>query len=146
MSDVTSLPARGPDVPGCLDYSFDLDVGELACGHRVITRGICLHGGALVLRYEFAPGVTAGEERRTGLLFDADYDAYVPTSYDGAMLGAMARLEGGATTAGSRSFPLPPPQARRVWFDFFAAGDDGNEHRVSRLTIDLASGQAWIEK
>jgi hypothetical protein len=41
-----------------------VDVGELVRGHRVIARGICLHGGRLVLQYEIAPGITARMERR----------------------------------------------------------------------------------
>jgi hypothetical protein len=64
MPGMTRFPPRGPDLPDCMDLSFDLGIGELAPGHQVIARGICLHDGGLVLHYEFGPGLTAGETYR----------------------------------------------------------------------------------
>jgi hypothetical protein len=40
----------------------------------------------------------------------------------------------------------PPQEARSVWFDFIATGDDNSEHRVSRLMVDLATGQVTARK
>lgn len=57
----------------------------------------------------------------------------------------MAPGEGGATTHGSRSFPLPAAGARLAWFEFFAAGDDSHEQPVSKMTVDLTTGRAQLE-
>jgi hypothetical protein len=134
MAGVTRLPPRGPGVPGCLDLSFDVDVGELVRRHRVIARGICLHGGGLVLQYEIAPGIKARMWRRgvRALLFSVACGTDAGTDVKEPGLGAIAPGEGGATTHGSRSFPLPPDGARVVWFEFFAAGDDRRDQPVSR--------------
>jgi hypothetical protein len=149
MSGVTRLPPRGPGVPGCLDLSLDLDVGELVRGHRVIVRGICLHGGGLVLQYELAPGITARMQRRgvPALFFGVAYGSDVPAEDEdqGSEVGALAPGEGGATTHGSRSFPLPPDNARLAWFEFFAAAGDSYERPVSKMTVDLTTGQAQLE-
>lgn len=85
MSAVSRLPPRGPGVPDCLDLSFDVDVGELVRGHRVIARGICLHGGGLVLQYELAPGITARMQRRgrPALVFGVGYGTDVPADDEG---------------------------------------------------------------
>ncbi len=128
-----------------------MDVGELVRGHRVIARGICLHGGRLVLQYELAPGITARMQRRgiPALLFSVAYgtDAGAGADADDEQpgLGAIAPGEGGATTHGSRSFPLPPHGARLAWFEFFAASDDRRDHPVSKMTVDLTTGQARLE-
>jgi hypothetical protein len=147
MSVVTRLPPRGPRVPACLDLSFDVDIGELVRGHRVIARGICLHGGGLVLQYEIAPGITARMWRRgiPALLFSVAYGTDAGADDEESGMGAIAPGEGGATTHGSRSFPLPPDGARLAWFEFFAASDDRRDQPVSKMTVDLTTGQARLE-
>ena len=89
MRGVTRFPPRGPDLPGCMDYLFDLGVGELAPGHQVIARGICLHGGGLLLHYEVTPGLTAGETYRNLSQFSFQV-SYEPTCRQTATMRARA--------------------------------------------------------
>jgi hypothetical protein len=144
---MTRFPPRGPALPDCMDLSFDLGIGELAPGHQVIARGICLHDGGLVLHYEFAPGLTAEETYRnlSQFSFHVSYETDVPADRDDASTGVLAPSMGGATTRGSRSFRSPPREARLAWFDFFTADHYDPEGRVSRLTVDLITGDARVE-
>jgi hypothetical protein len=52
-------------------------------------------------------------------------------------------------------YERPPPQARYAWFDFFRPdyvwigqpdSDDYLRNRIARLTFDLKTGEAQIEK
>ena len=92
-------------------------------------------------------GIMARMERRgfPALLFRVAYGTDVPVDDEESDLGAMATGECGATTHGSRSFPLPPDGARLAWFEFFAASDDSHEQPVSKMTVDLTTGQARLE-
>ena len=52
-----------------IDISFDVDLGELVDGHRVIARGLELRGAGAVLHYEFLPGIDTDEQERKGHFF-----------------------------------------------------------------------------
>jgi hypothetical protein len=70
-----------------------------------------------------------------------EYGADVPasTNYTGSY-----DTRGGVSSEGEIGYDQPPQQARRLWFDFFATSDD--EHRVLRVTVDLATGQLLTKK
>ncbi len=51
---------------------------------------------------------------------------------------------GGLSSEGEIGYENLAPQARHVWFDFFTTSDD--EHRVIRVTVDLATGAAQTQK
>jgi hypothetical protein len=51
---------------------------------------------------------------------------------------------GGLSSEGEIGYENLPPQARYVWFDFFTTSDD--EHRVIRVTVDLATGTVQTQK
>jgi hypothetical protein len=61
-----------------------------------------------------------------------------------AALGQSER-SGVAPNGGSDTSGLRKKHAAS-WFDFFATGDDNSEHRVSRLMVDLATGQITARK
>jgi hypothetical protein len=48
-------------------------------------------------------------------------------------------------THGDRSFP-PPETAGQAWFGFYAFDGHDREHWVSRLTIDLTTGHAFVQE
>jgi hypothetical protein len=104
------------------------------------------------MEYEFTPGIRPEEDGDGSLLFGVEYHADIPIPANGfSDVGNLAPAEGGLTTSGSRLFPLPPEGSRSIWFDFFLeeGGDDGDPtvmHRISRLKIDLATGQAFIDR
>jgi hypothetical protein len=52
-----------------IDIPFDVDLGELVDGHRVIARGLELRGLGAVLHYEFVPGIETEEQDRKGHFF-----------------------------------------------------------------------------
>lgn len=131
----------GHDPRECTDYRADLDIGELAPGHRLIMRGICLGSGRLWLHYARVPGITQAQGEDSGVWLNVEYGADVPasTDYEGSY-----DTSGGLSSEGEIGYERPPAQARRVWFDFSATSDD--EHRVVRVMVDLATGQLLTEK
>ena len=70
-----------------LDVVFDVDLGELVDGHRVIARGVEMASSGAVLHYEFVPGVTEAETGRKGMFW------YWTLSGDTAQTSGMTRLE-----------------------------------------------------
>jgi hypothetical protein len=122
-----------------MDYPFDIDLGELVPGHRIVARGVRLDGAALALHYEFVPGVVEQEvpQGPIPLLFDCRYDTDGPVEDGGCDSGAMAPAEDGPSTHGYRVYPPPATISARIWFDLGTAG---------RLTLDLDSGQAIFRR
>jgi hypothetical protein len=139
-------------------YPVGLDVGDVVPGHRFIVRGICLFHHQLTLHYAWVPGLTV--DYADGSIFpNFSYIADVPpTSQD--HMGSYAPSEGGPYTEGKIQYTQPPTAARYVFFDFFSPEFDYDVHfdrrgrpdreylenRVSRLTVELATGHAVIEE
>jgi hypothetical protein len=128
-------------------WSLDLDIGEVALGYHLITRSVSLFAKDLLFEYAFAPELTDEAHREVWLnmCYDADVS---PANWD--YIGA----EGGV------QYKRPPLEASRAWFDFFRPDYEWHEHfdhrsepgsnyqrnRISRLTVDLVTGAAQIEK
>jgi hypothetical protein len=128
-------------------WSFNLDVGEVADGYHLITRSVSLYAKDLLFEYAFSPELTEEAHRKVWL--NMHYDADVsPSNWD--YIGA----EGGV------QYERPPLEARYAWFDFFRPdyewmddfdrreqpGSDYQRNRISRLTLELRTGEAQIEK
>jgi hypothetical protein len=128
----------------CTDYLANLDMGELAPGTRLIVHGVCLDSEQLWLYYAWTPGITSAMGEASGVWLTVEYHADVPPD-DGSCAGAYD-TSGSASSEGEIGYARPPQEARRVWFDFFATNDDRSEHRISRLRVDLRSGQVTARK
>lgn len=137
-----------PTVPEPLvTWSLDLDIGEVVLGYHVIARSVSLYAKDLLFEYAFSPELT--EEARKEVWLNICYDADVsPSNWN--YVGA----EGGV------QYERPPLEARYAWFDFFRPDYEWNGHfdhggqpdsdylrnRIARLTVDLRTGEAQIEK
>ena len=82
-----------------------------------------------------------GEE--PGVCLNVKYGADV-LSGDLNCVGSYA-TDGGTSFVGEIGYARPPVEAPYVWFDFSATDDPEGEHRVTRLTVDLATGQVLTE-
>jgi hypothetical protein len=125
-------------------HSLDLDVGEVAEGYHLIARSISLSAKHLLFEFSFAPERAEGAAVWLNMCYTTD----VPVSQD--YIGAGDEVQ----------YKRPPLKARYAWFDFFRPGytwhgqwdsrgqPDGDylRNRVARLTFDLKTGQAQIEK
>ena len=125
-------------------YSLDLDIREVADGYRLFVRGISLRGENLLLDCVFVPEGAEGADVWPSMNYGADVSP--PGWNQGWSEGEV--------------YERPVPEARHVWFDFFRsdhdwlghfhcdAGPDSDYHRnrIARLTLDLESGEARIEK
>jgi hypothetical protein len=156
-SDITRLPpginevtasARTPDPApphSWVTHPLDLDIGEVADGYHLIARSISLSAKYLLFESTFAPELTKG----TRVWLNMSYDADIPPpnrDYIGA--------------GGDVQYARPPLEARCAWFDFFRPDYDWMSHfdhrgqpdsdylrnRIARLTFDLRTGAAQIEK
>jgi len=84
--------ARGAPLPGhdpreCTDHLAGLDIGELAPGHRLTMRGLCLdRSRRLWLNYAWVPGITQAQGEDSGIWLNVEYGADVPasTNYEGS--------------------------------------------------------------
>ena len=61
MPSVKSEQTADPELPDSVRYSFDIDVGEIDLGHRLIARSITLWNDRLFFEYAFVPGITPEE-------------------------------------------------------------------------------------
>lgn len=158
---VVVYDAPGPPVPersarDCPEYVLSADLGEVSPGYHLIADGFCLHRGYLTLFYSFTGGVSKRWE--AGARLNAWYDADVtPASQD--WHGSIGTSEDGDRIEGTSEYEAPPTAATVAWFDFFPVSfdtimhvgkhgvpdSDYLSHRLSRLTIDLASRAASIE-
>ena len=125
-------------------WSLDLDIGEVADGYHLIVRSISLSAKHLLFEAAFAPEPAEGAE----VWLNMSYTADIPVGQDYVGAGNDVRYE------------RPPRKARYAWFDFFRPDYDWLSHfyptwqpdsdylrnRISRLTFDLKTGQAQIDK
>jgi hypothetical protein len=127
-------------------YSVALDIGEVADGFHLVVRSISLTDDQLLFDFVFVPEVP--EERRLELWPNMSYDADVsPPGWNQGCSDA-------------EWYERPVPEARHAWFDFFRPDyewmghfdrhgqPDGDylRNRIARLTFDVKTGQARIEK
>ena len=101
----------------------------------------------LLFEYAFQPELT--DDARSEVWLNMFYSADVPPptwNYVGA--------------EGDVQYDRPPPEARYAWFDFFRPDYEWMDHfhpngqpdsdalrnRIARLTLDLKTGKAKIEK
>jgi hypothetical protein len=132
--------------PPEVTYPLDLDIGEVADGYHLIVRSIALKGESLLFEHAFVPEVP--DERMLDLWPNMNYDADVsPPGWNQGCSDAEV-------------YDRPVPEARYVWFDFFPpeyewmghfdrrGRPDGDylRNRIARLTLDLKTGEARIEK
>ena len=141
---MTKVPWPGHDLAtsGCTDYVVGVDIGELAPGHRLVVRGVCLDGERLWVYYAWTPGLTENMGEDSGIWLNVEYDADVLPE-DLAYVGAYSTC-GGEFSEGEIGYARPPVSARHVWFDFYATTDD--DHRACRVTIDLATRRVQVER
>jgi hypothetical protein len=127
-------------------HPLDLDAGEVADGYHLIARSICLSAEHLLCEFAFVPERT--EEADVWL--NASYGADIPVSQDYTGIGNEVR------------YARPSLKARYAWFDFFRCdyewivhvdwGGSGQpdsdflRNRIARLTFDLRTGEAQIDK
>lgn len=125
-------------------HPLDLDIGEVADGYHLIARSISLSAKHLLFEFAFAPERTEGAE----VWLNMSYGADTPTSQN--YIGAGNDVQ----------YARPPLTARYAWFDFFRPDYDWLGHldrrgqpdsdylrnRIARLTFDLKTGEAQVEK
>jgi hypothetical protein len=139
-----SFRASVPESP--VTWSLDLDIGEVALGYHLIARGVSLFAEDLLFEYAFAPELT--EEAHREVWLNMSYTADIPVSQDYIGVGDGVQ------------YARPPLKARYAWFDFFRPDyewlvhfypsrqpdNDYLQNRIARLTLDLRTGEARIEK
>jgi len=127
-------------------WSLDLDIGEVALGYHLIARSVILYAKDLLFEYAFAPELT--EEAHREVWLNMSYTADIPVSQD--YIGAGDGVQ----------YARPPLKARYAWFDFFRPDyewygqwdrhgqpdSDYQRNWISRLTLDLRTGAARVEK
>jgi hypothetical protein len=125
-------------------HPIDLDIGEVADGYHLIAQSISLSMRHLLFEFAFVPELEEGTEAWLNMSYTAD----IPVSQD--HMGARNDVQ----------YARPPLKARSAWFDFFRtdyewtehldrhgqADDDYLRNRIGRVTFDLKTGQAQIEK
>jgi len=135
-------PAAKPET--WVTHPIDLDIGEVADGYHLVARSISLSAKDLRFGFAFVPEWAEGVE----VWLNMSYSADMPTSQD--YVGAGNEVQ----------YARPPLKARYAWFDFFRPdyewmghfdrhGHPDNDYlrnRIARLTFDLKTGQAQIEK
>ena len=135
-------PAPTPET--WVTHPLDLGIGEVADGYHLIVRSISLSAKHLLFEFAFVPGRTEGAE----VWLNMSYDADIPTSRD--YVGAGDDVQ----------YARPPLQARYACFDFFRpdyewmghfdrSGQPDSDYlrnRIARLTFDLKTGDAQVEK
>jgi hypothetical protein len=141
-----SARAPAPAPQTWVTHPLDLDIGEVADGYHLIARSISLSAKDLLFEFAFAPEPAGEAEAWLNMSYTAD----VPVSQD--YIGAGNDVQ----------YARPPRKARYAWFDFFrpdyewivhvdwgGSGQPDSDYlrnRVARLTFDLRTGQAQIEK
>jgi len=139
-----SVRTPAPEPRSRRTYSLDLDIGEVADGYHLIVRSISLTGENLLFDYAFVPERTEEAEVWPSMNYGADVSP--PGWNQGWSEGEV--------------YERPVPEARHAWFDFFRSdydwvghfhrrgGPDGDyfRNRIARLTLDLRTGEAQIEK
>ncbi len=127
-------------------YPLDLDTGDVADGYHLTVRSISLTGANLLVDWAFVPEVP--EDRLGELWPNMSYGADVSPP--------------GGNQACERAewYERPVPEARYAMLDFFRPGYDWMGHfdrhghpdgdylrnRIARLTFDLMTGEAQIDR
>jgi hypothetical protein len=132
--------------PEPVTYPLDLDLGEMADGYHLIVTSIALTDEALLFDFKFEPEVP--DEERAKLYPNMNYGADVsPPGWN-------------QWASDADVYQRPVPEASYAWFDFFRPyydwlvhlgphgqpDDDYVRNRVLRLTFDMKTGEAQIEK
>jgi hypothetical protein len=134
-------------VPGSSDsvrYPLDFDIGEVADGYHLIARGVSLRGANLTFEWAVVPEPTEEAQVWPEVNYGADVSPRGWNSWRSDCDG----------------FERPVPKARHVWFDFFRTDydwivpfcrdgqpdSDYLRNRIARLTLDLKTGEAQIER
>jgi len=139
-----SARTQAPASEAWVTYPLDLEIGEVADGYHLIARSISLSANYLLFEFAFAPEPAEGAEVWLNMCYSAD----IPVSLD--YIGAGNDVQ----------YARPPRKARYAWFDFFRTDymwyghwdrsgqpdSDYRRNRISRLTFDLMTEQAQIEK
>ena len=135
-------PAPAPEA--WVTHPLGLDIGEVADGFHLIARSISLSAKYLLFEFAFAPERAEGAEVWLNMRYGAD----IPVSQD--YIGAGNDVQ----------YARPPRKARYAWFDFFRTDyewygqwdsngqpdSDYQRNRIARLTFDLKTGEAQIER
>jgi hypothetical protein len=127
-----------------LAISFDVDLGELVQGHRVVARGIERREQGALLHYEFVPGVDAdAQQSQRGpfywywtLLAGDDRG----TRYHDSKGGVFNPSAGSASHGVRQLGGVIPTKACRLTIDFEPVMDWSPASYVRRLVIDLSAG------
>jgi hypothetical protein len=145
INEVAASARTPAPTPGTrVEHPLDLDIGEVADGYHLIARSITLYPKDLLFEFAFAPEPTKGAE----VWLNMSYNADIPTSQD--YIGAGDGVQ----------YARPPLKARYAWFDFFRpdyewyghwnrSGQPDSDYlrnRIARLTFDLKTGEAQVER
>jgi hypothetical protein len=139
----THLPALPIRTLGC-SVIGDQVLGEVADGYHLIVRSISLPAKHLLFEFGFVSERAVGAE----VWLNMSYAADIPARQD--YIGAGDEVQ----------YARPPLEARYAWFDFFRpdyewichfdrSGQpdcDYLRNRIARLTFDLKTGEAQVEK
>jgi hypothetical protein len=139
-----SVPAAVPEPSDSVTYPLDLDIGEVADGYHLIARGVSLRRENLIFEWAVVPEPTEGAQVWPEMNYGADVS---PRGWN------QGRCDWDV-------FERPVPKARHVWFDFFRTDydwivpfyrdgqpdSDYLRNRIARLTLDLKTGEAQIER
>ena len=136
-----TLRGAVPEPSDSVAYLLDLDIGEVADGYHLIVRSISLTGQNLIVNCGFVPELTE-EQGVAGVWPEMNYGADVsPPGW------SQGRSDFDV-------FERPVPEARHAWFDFFRPdydwlgqpASDYLRNRIARLTLDLKTGEAQIQR
>jgi hypothetical protein len=139
-----SVPIAVPEPSDSVRYPLDFDIGEVADGYHLIARGVSLRGANLTFEWAVVPEPTEEAEVWPEMNYGADVSPRGWNSWRSDCDG----------------FERPVPKARHVWFDFFRTDydwivpfyrdgqpdSDYLRNRIARLTLDLKTGEAQIER
>ena len=149
MAGIRPLPPRTAtdaylaEIGETLDIEFDVDLGELVEGHRVVARGILNLPGGAELHYELVPGWDSAAAP-TGWAVSAHDDA--GTDYGGVSGGALDPPGGdGTATHGIRDLGGPIPADANV-LTLEVTLDRPLTGYTKRLVVELTTGALTEER
>jgi hypothetical protein len=128
-----------------LQWTFDVDLGELCNGHHVVARGIRNVEPSAELHYDYVPGMRVEETEACPFfwywLVEASDD--LGTEYNDNNSGWFSD-QGGDSTPGERDLGgVIPSGASALTLHFSLAGDSTPSGPwVGRLEVDLKTGEA----
>jgi hypothetical protein len=130
-----------------LDVVFDVDLGELVDGHRVIARGIEMASSGAVLHYEFVPGMSETGRKDMFWYWTLSTADDAGTAYTDNNGGAFDP-EGTAAGHGIRDLGgVVPVSAKRLLLRFEPApGWTPPGPWCRRMEIDLVDGSVAVHR